>query len=278
MRQPQRTTAAILAAVAISGTSLADSPETTDGTGSKMQDLMTEARINTAYALNEHLSPFKIDVDARGDRLVLEGEVDNEAQRMLAERLAVDMSGIDEVENRLRVTPQAEEDTSSKLFDFVQDANTTARVEMQLLWNETTSGLDIKVETQGKQVTLSGNVSTEKERRLAERIARQTKGVDRVENKLQVAPEDTLSAQANQMAQEAALAVSDTWITARIKTSLQFNKDIDHKRIQVTTENGVVTLRGRVSTPQEHDAVTAIASGMAGVKKVIDQLEVQRSA
>ncbi|NEV61396.1 BON domain-containing protein [Thiorhodococcus minor] len=278
MRHPQRRIAAILAALAISGSTLAGSPERAEGTSSKMQDLMTEARINTAYALNEHLSPFRIDVDARGNRLILEGEVDNEAQRMLAERLAVDMSGIDVVDNRLRVAPRVEDDTARKLFDFVQDANTTARVEMQLLWNETTSGLDIEVETEGKQVTLTGNVSTEKERQLAERIAQHTQGVDSVENKLQVAPEDTLSAQANQVAQEAAKAVSDTWITARITASLRFNKAIDHSRIHVTTQDGVVTLRGRVSTAQERDEVTAIASGIAGVKKVIDALEVPRSA
>lgn len=255
------------------------SAESTTQVESRARDLMTEARISTAYALNEHLNPFKIDVDVDNDSVTLKGEVDNEAQRELAERLARDISGIQTVDNALKIEPETQKQgASNKLFSYVQDANTTARVEMQLLWDDTTSGLDIKVDTKDGTVTLTGNVATEKERERAERIATRTKGVKEVVSKLQVAPSDTIGAKASRMTDEAAQAVSDTWITARVAASIRFSGDIDHKHIHISTQDGVVTIRGRVSTASERDAATEIASEIAGVKRVDNQLSVTQSA
>ncbi|WP_144430870.1 MULTISPECIES: BON domain-containing protein, partial [Pseudomonas syringae group] len=51
---------------------------------------LTEARqegsIWTAFALNKHLSPFKIDVGVEQGTATLKGKVENEVDRELAER------------------------------------------------------------------------------------------------------------------------------------------------------------------------------------------------
>lgn len=66
------------------------------------------------------------------------------------------------------------------------DTSITAAVKAKLLANSSTSGMDIHVTTNHGVVTLSGTVSSDAERQLAERIARDTDGVTDVTNNLNV--------------------------------------------------------------------------------------------
>ncbi|HET6654634.1 MAG TPA: BON domain-containing protein [Gammaproteobacteria bacterium] len=66
------------------------------------------------------------------------------------------------------------------------DTAITAAVKSKLLANSSTSGMDIHVETNSGVVTLSGTVTTDAEKNLAERIARNTNGVTDVTNNLKV--------------------------------------------------------------------------------------------
>lgn len=68
----------------------------------------------------------------------------------------------------------------------VSDSAITAAVKSKLLANSSTSGMDIHVETNHGVVTLSGTVSSDAEKELAERIARNTDGVTDVTNNLNV--------------------------------------------------------------------------------------------
>ncbi|WP_134942862.1 BON domain-containing protein [Pseudomonas syringae] len=64
---------------------------------------LTEARqegsIWTAFALNKHLSPFKIDVGVEQGTATLKGKVENEVDRELAERMATPAYLIDGAED-----------------------------------------------------------------------------------------------------------------------------------------------------------------------------------
>jgi hypothetical protein len=68
-------------------------------------ELWAQAQLITTYSLNEDLNPFDIKVDVEGDKVILTGSVETSAQRELAGSLARDLSGIAEVDNRLRVAP-----------------------------------------------------------------------------------------------------------------------------------------------------------------------------
>ncbi|MBN2850783.1 MAG: BON domain-containing protein [Erysipelotrichaceae bacterium] len=46
-------------------------------TGEKYSDTWLKAKIVTAYALNDHLNPFVIDVDVDDRRVTLAGEVES---------------------------------------------------------------------------------------------------------------------------------------------------------------------------------------------------------
>ncbi|MBO3276688.1 BON domain-containing protein [Pseudomonas schmalbachii] len=73
---------------------------------------------------------------------------------------------------------------------------------------------------------------------------------------------------ANDTVQKAEEAVSDTWITSKVKSSLIANKDISGTNIKVETNQGVVALSGTVKTDAERDLAVQTAQGIKGVKDV----------
>lgn len=70
---------------------------------------------------------------------------------------------------------------------YTGDAATTTRVKTALALNKQVSAFDIHVETSNNNVTLTGQVPTDNDRRVAEEIVRGTKGVAIVANNLKVA-------------------------------------------------------------------------------------------
>jgi len=72
--------------------------------------------------------------------------------------------------------------------DYAGDAATTSAVRAALGLNKQLSGSEIHVETTNKNVTLSGLVPTEEDKRVAAEIAQGTRGVAGVVNNLQVVP------------------------------------------------------------------------------------------
>ena len=244
-------------------------------------DLWTKASLMTTYTLNRQLNPFKIDADVRNGVETLRGTVDSEVDRDLAGELAQCVDGIREVKNELKVSPdasqmQAGDDTDGAERSFlrkVDDANLTAKVKSQLLWNSNTSGLAIDVDTRNGVVSLSGNVASEAEANLAEQIARNTRDVVNVENNLEVNNEDTsITDKAVRESRELAQQVSDDWITAKVKSSLLYNRTVDGGDIHVDTQNGVVTLRGHVDGDFEREQAITIARNIKGLKTVKSEL------
>ncbi|WP_275628580.1 BON domain-containing protein [Pseudomonas sp. 273] len=73
---------------------------------------------------------------------------------------------------------------------------------------------------------------------------------------------------ANDTVQKTEEAVSDTWITSKVKSSLIANKDISGTSIKVETNKGVVALSGTVKTEAERDLAIQTAKGIKGVTAV----------
>ncbi len=65
-------------------------------------------------------------------------------------------------------------------------------------------------------------------------------------------------------------AVSDTWITTKVKSELLTTKGIPSTDISVETNNGVVTLTGVLSSDIEVKKAVAAAKSVKGVKEVDD--------
>lgn len=78
--------------------------------------------------------------------------------------------------------------------EYTEDAGTTAAVKSALALNKQVAAFDIhvvsgnNVDTKDNNVTLTGQVPTNDDKRVAEEVARSTKGVANVVNNLEVKP------------------------------------------------------------------------------------------
>jgi osmotically-inducible protein OsmY len=143
-----------------------------------------EGRIWTSFALNSHLDAFDLEVDVEGETAVLTGTVPGDIERELAEQVAMGVSGVKRVDNRIRIDPRFEpaaSDGQRSPGDIAADATITASVKSKLLWSEQVSGLDIDVDTRNGVVNLKGSVSSPQERALAVELAENVGGVKRVD-------------------------------------------------------------------------------------------------
>lgn len=109
---------------------------------------------------------------------------------------------------------------------------------------------------------LSGSVPTQAQKALAGTLAERIKGVTRVENNLAVVPRSPRS---------------DVEITADVSMALSQDLAVDEDKIEVTTVDGVVYLRGSVESYAARRAADGDARGLPGVLDVIDELVVAPS-
>jgi osmotically-inducible protein OsmY len=75
-------------------------------------------------------------------------------------------------------------------------------------------------------------------------------------------------------ANEAKRAVGNAGLTTKIKAKMTLDDTIDATRIDVDTENGVVTLTGGVGTEAQRTRAVQLARETKGVRQVIDRLTV----
>jgi len=114
-------------------------------------------------------------------------------------------------------------------------------------------------------VTLRGEVEKESARTGAERLARETGGVVEVRNQIRVQGEPG----------EDDETLSDVAITAKIKTKLTADPDINPFNVDVDTLDGVVTLSGIVGKAENVERIEEIARETEGVVEVRNELQVE---
>jgi hyperosmotically inducible protein len=140
----------------------------------------TEQQIQNNLRGDSDLADDQLEVRVSGDTVVLKGVVDSEGEKEKAVRHA-QVKGIAVIDNQLKVQ-------SAGVKQTVSDSAITAQVKTQFLANTTLRKTGIDVDTNGAVVTLKGTVPSEDARRLAVDVARNTGGVKRVEDRLQIAP------------------------------------------------------------------------------------------
>lgn len=73
---------------------------------------------------------------------------------------------------------------------------------------------------------------------------------------------------ANATVDKAEQAVSDTWITSKVKSSFIADQSLSALDIKVETNQGVVSLSGVVASEAERELAVAKAQGIEGVRAV----------
>ncbi|MBI1762370.1 MAG: BON domain-containing protein [Acidobacteria bacterium] len=150
------------------------------------------------------------------------------------------------------------------MVDSTSGTATTTAVKTALALNNNVASFDIHVETSNNDVTLTGQVPTVEDKRIAEEVARSTKGVANVVNNLQVDPKMLAATAAKQY-------VTDLEIKTAVLESILNNPDLKTQQLKVEVSNGEIKLSGSVQTAAQKTAAEAAARAITNVRKVESQ-------
>lgn len=120
---------------------------------------------------------------------------------------------------------------------------------------------DIKTESKDGIVILTGTVADTGHRTLAETTVESLPGVVSVDNRLM-------------LKNAAEPEHSDAWLTAKVKTTLLFHRNVSASATDVYVKDGIVSLRGTASSSAQIELVTEYARDIEGVKSVVNEMTI----
>jgi osmotically-inducible protein OsmY len=222
-------------------------------------DIEIRKEIERRLTLNPHIEEQWLEVSVEDGRVMLDGAVGTVAQRSLAYNecwvLGTGKVEVDDVEIKWWARDQMVRDddmvikTDSALETAVKDA---------LLWDPRTLSFEIGVEADKGAVTLTGVVNNLKAKRAAGRDARNTIGVDKVNNYIMVRPHDP----------------SDNVIEENVDEALGWDPVVERHEIDPVVRNRKVYLYGNVDNYYEKAHAEDVVAGVAGVAEVGNNLTV----
>jgi len=148
---------------------------------------------------------------------------------------------------------------ASKMDDSIVSSAKKSYVFKNYLKND-----DIKIQSKDGAVTLTGTVSEESHKSLAQETVAGLPGVKSVDNKLEVKGESPA-------------VNSDAWIMMKVKTTLLFHRSVS-AGTTVDVKGGIVTLRGNATSQAQKDLTTEYAKDVDGVKDVKNEMVVSKPA
>jgi hyperosmotically inducible protein len=175
---------------------------------------------------------------------------------------------------------------AAKAGDRLTDGWLTTKIQAEYFADKNIKGRYIDVSTRDRHVTIDGYVDSEVQRQQAEQIARQTSGVAAVENRLKIGvapadvrrrtPQDEVGTSGEDHGPAASGGhVDDDLVTSMIQAKFFQDPEVKTRDIDVSTRNGVVTLRGEVASAAERAQALRLARETQGVQRVEDALRIR---
>lgn len=124
---------------------------------------------------------------------------------------------------------------------------------------------DIKVKSMDGIVALTGTVSEESHKSLAQETIAGLPGVKSVDNRLEVKG-------------AAPTANSDAWIRDKVKATLLFHRSVIGSKTEINVKDGIVTLGGEATSQAQKDLTTEYVKDVEGVKDVSNEMTVIRTS
>ena len=119
----------------------------------------------------------------------------------------------------------------------------------------------IKTNSMDGVVTLTGTVSEESHKALAQETVANLPGVKNVDN---------------QLVSKGPAEESDGWISMQVKYSLLYNKHVSGINTQVFVTDGIATLRGEAASQAQKDLAGEYAKDVKGVKDVKNEMTIAK--
>jgi hyperosmotically inducible protein len=124
---------------------------------------------------------------------------------------------------------------------------------------------DIKIQSMDGAVTLTGYVSEESHKSLAQETVADLPGVKSVDNRLEVKGERPAEN-------------SDAWLMMKVKTTLLFHRSVSGSKTEINVKDGIVTLQGEATSQAQKDLTTEYAQDVKGVKDVKNEMTVTKAS
>ena len=124
---------------------------------------------------------------------------------------------------------------------------------------------DIKIQSKNGAVTLTGIVSEEYHKSVAQETMAGLPGVKSVDNRLEIkgAPPT---------------ANSDAWLRDKVKVTLLFHRSVSAAKTEVDVKDGIVTLRGNAASQAQKELTTEYAKDVEGVNNVNNEMTVSQTS
>ena len=150
--------------------------------GDRVADLEIKTLVTDQLAQAPELKDARIAVQVSRRRVSLDGAVDSPAQRRTADRIALQVPGVQELSSNLTVgTPGAAPESA--------DDKLARRVEFELYATKAVALKDVQIRSQDGSVFLGGRVGSRAEKLLAEKVTQSVEGVRKVVNNLSASEE-----------------------------------------------------------------------------------------
>jgi hyperosmotically inducible protein len=227
--------------------------------GQKLRDTKTTGTVKAALELNRTVQPYDIEVSTDNGVVTLRGGVPDATVSNQAERVASAVPDVRQVVNHLRVgeaPPHTSGGADRTLGENVDDQKLEMQVRLAFSLNRELKGTDIGVKSFRRQVTLSGRVGSEAQRRIATQIAGQIPDAAGVVDQIQVG--DTAAATA------ATGPGTDGGGRAAAEKALAANANLARYALRVSDDGGRLVVTGTVRTSAEKDLAALVAGQAAG--------------
>lgn len=215
----------------------------------QVDDAALEAAVRAALRQDPRVASFKVRVDVHDGVANLDGWVDNLMARRAAERDARNTAGVWSVYNFLRVVPDAEvpdDVLQQRVADALRRDALLGRGRVQALVSNGT-------------VHLVGTADSAEERRRAQDVVASLNGVLHLDSDIVVRQR---------------LGLLDAELEHGIERSLAWDSQLADARLQVSVDDGVATVTGRVDDVHDERRVLKRVYE-AGARKVRDRLQVE---
>jgi osmotically-inducible protein OsmY len=268
--------------------------------GDQLADAWVTSQIQAKYFADRDIKARYIDVSTHDHIVTLEGYVQNEEVRQRAVQMAKGTGGVRDVQDRLLIgqAPQnaarsqpsstgavatsGAANTVNTAVARIDDGRITTMIQARYFLDANVKGRRIDVDTRGGVVTLRGDVASDDERAQALRIARETEGVQRVEDMLTVnaSVERGAGGQVSDRGSHESLGarIDDGIIVTKLKATFVADSQVSASGIDVSSNNGVVTLEGQVANAAAREHAVNLARDTDGVVQVVDRLTIENAS
>jgi len=239
----------------------------TTSTGEKITDAWILTKVKTQFVGEDALKDSNINVDVRNHVVYLKGTVASQAGKVRAAEIARATDGVTSVQNHLRVGVAADHTTdhdtaapgTAPVAGDVRDEGHAARR------NAREAGQDMKdaAHDAKKDTKRAAHNAKDDAKDTASDVKHDAKETARN------AGRDTRDATGT-----AGQAVTDGWITTKVKSSFVGVDALEGSDINVDTNAHVVTLRGTVPSEAARARAVSLTKQVDGVRSVKDDLTI----